>query len=319
MEIHPIQGEAKRGRLGHDGLVPLNFFARVRPRLPLAAADGHDEAYSPPAEGCDLLGTGVDHLRAYLKLHPTRLATLHELCAPVGDHLRAVQSDAAADSLRRFFPWAAQAAASGEPTLWEAILQDLLDSTAGGPGLTVTPVIAIISRAMSDILYGSEDNGLLFAASDARTTAIRLVHDVPSLMPAVTELVLLSRDAIGLRAARVGLHSILLHRRVPNVDSEDLFELQRTGPLSATQLARPELYDRVRSMIDFRTLSVWASDLSVARNWPAGADAGTQSALVMSIRVPVSSLWFAPRSNDREFFISPEAIRLDHVEVLHRV
>lgn len=287
--------------------------------MPLAAADGHDESYSPPAEGCDLLGTGVDHLRAYLKLHPTRLERLQKLCEPVGEHIRVAQDGDTDDSLRRFFPRTVQAAADSRSALWEAILQDLLDSTAGGPGLTITPVIAIISRAMSDVLYGSEDNGLLFAASEARTTAIQLVHDVPSLLPAVTELVVLSRDAIGLRAARIGLHSVLLHRRVPNVDAEDLFELQRTGPLSAAQLAVPVLYDRVRSMVEFRTLSVWASDLAAARNWPPGADAGAQSSLVLSIRVPVSSLWFAPRSNDREFFISPEAIRLDHVEVLHRV
>ena len=305
--------------MGHDGVVSPNFFARVRRRLPITAVDGHDEEYSPPAEGCDLLGTDVDHIRSYLKLHPARLETINELCAPVGEHLRAAQDNATSDPLRRYFPQAAEAVAHGRPDLWEAILQDVLDSTAGGPGLTVTPVIALISRAMSDILYGSEDNGLLFAASEARTTAIQLVDDCPALMPAITELVLLSRDAIGLRAARTDLHSVLLHRRVPNVSAEDLFELQRSGPLSTAQLAEPGLYDTVRSMIDFRTLSVWASDLSAARDWPLGADLGTQSCLVLSIRVPVSSLWFAPRSNDREFLVSPEAIRLDHVEVLHRV
>jgi hypothetical protein len=295
--------------------MPPNFLARMRPRLPLVGAHGQDEAYSPPAEGCDLLGTGVDHLRAYLTLHPTRMETLIELCAPVGEHMR---SDNDSGLPATVLPRTAEAVAVGEPAVWEALLQELLDSTAGGPGLTVTPLIVLMSRAMSNILYSSDDNGMLFAASEARETANEVVAEMPDLLPAITELVSLSRDAIGLRAARIGLDTVLLHRRVSTVSAEDIFRLQQLGPLSRPQLDDPDVANTVLSMVRFRTLSTWASDLPVARDWPLGEDPGTLSSLVLSIRVPITSLWFAPRSNDREFLISPDAITLEHVEILHR-
>lgn len=290
----------------------------MRPRLPRVVLDGQDPSYAPAAEGCDLLGTGVDHLRAYLKLRPARLDALTELCVPIGEHMRAQQS-AGSPSQCSVFVHTSRAVAERRPALWEALVEDLLDATAGGPGLTSTPLVVLLSRAISNTVYGSEDSGLLFAASEARTTANSLVESLPSLMPAITEIALLSRDAIGLRAARIGLRSVLLHRRVTSVSAEDIFRLHQLGPLSSAQLAQPDIADIVRSMVHFRTLSVWASDLAAARDWPAGADPGTQSCMVLSIRVPVSSLWFAPRSNDREFLLSPEGIRLDHVEVLHRV
>ncbi|MFU8948037.1 hypothetical protein ACLRGF_15045 [Mycetocola zhadangensis] len=296
-----------------------NFLARMRPRLPRAVSHGQDESYSPAAEGCDLLGTGVDHLRAYLTLHPARLEALRALCVPITDHLRGRLDRSPSESSCGVFPHTLAAVADGQPEVWEGMLRDLLDATAGGPGLTVTPLVVLMSRAISGVLYDSEDNGLLFASSEARAAAQELLEDLPELMPVITEMVLLSRDAIVLRAARVGLDSVLLHRRVPTVSREDIFRLHQLGPLSGKQLADPEISDFVRSTVTFRTLSVWASDLPVARNWPLGADPGTQSAMVLSIRVPVTSLWLAPRSNDREFLISPEAIQLEHVEVLHRV
>jgi hypothetical protein len=295
------------------------FLARLRPRLPLAVSHGQDESYSPAAEGCDLLGTGVDHLGAYLKLHPARLTALVEMCQPVAEEMRAALAAAADDRIRRTFPATANVVATGFGQVWDALARDLLDATAGGPGLTNEPLIVLMSKAISNVLFASDDNGLLYAASEAREAAAWLDDVMPSLLPAITELGVLSRDAIGLRAARVGLDSVLLHRRVPNVAAEDVFRLQRLAPLSPSQLATPEVSDLVRSMVRFRTLSVWASDLPVVRDWPLGDDPGTTSSVVLSIRVPVTSLWFAPRSNDREFLISPEALSLDHVEVLHRV
>ena len=300
-----------------NGRVSFSFLTRMRPRP--AASHGQDTSYSPPAEGCDLLGTGVDHLRAYLMTHPTRRETLQDLCAPIGEHMRTTLASSPNGSSCAVFPHAMAAVATGHPDLWEALLQDFLDSTSGGPGLTVTPLVVLMSRAISNILYDSDDNGLLFAASEARTTATQLADDLPTLLPAITCFVALSREAIGLRAARIGLDSVLLHRRVPNVSAEEIFTLQRLGPLGPTQLADPDISSTVHAMAQFRTLSTWATDLSAARDWPLGADPGTQSSVVISIRVPVASLWLAPRSQDREFLISPEGVVLDHVEVLHRV
>ncbi|MCP2030890.1 hypothetical protein L1277_000954 [Okibacterium sp. HSC-33S16] len=296
-----------------------SLLARLRPRLPRVASHGEDESYAPAAEGCDLLGTGVDHLRAYLTLHPAKLAVLLERCEPVVEEMRAALEAWPDDGIPQIFPATTAVVTSGSGEVWEGLARDLLDATAGGPGLTNAPLIVLMSKAIATVLYDSDDNGLLYAASAARTTAARLDDVMPSLMPAVTELVLLSRDAIGLRAARVGLDSVLLHRRVPNVAAEDVFRLQRLTPLSRSRLADPEVSDLVRSIVRFRTLSVWASDLPVVRDWAPGEDPGTQSSVVLSIRVPVTSLWFAPRSNDREFLISPDGVSLEHVEVLHRV
>ncbi|RLQ86161.1 hypothetical protein D9V28_04825 [Mycetocola zhadangensis] len=297
--------------------VTLSFLSRMRQRP--VASHGQDTSYSPPAEGCDLLGTGVDHLRAYLRTQPTRLETLEELCAPIGEHLRTALDEPQRTSSRSVFSHSLAAVAAGQPVLWEALLQDLLDATSGGPGLTVTPLLVLMSRAISNVLYDSDDNGLFFAASEARTTANRLVDELPTLLPAITIFVTSSRDAIGLRAARMGLDSVLLHRRIPNISAEDILALHRMGPLGREQLADPDTANALRAMAPFRTLSAWASDISAARDWPLGDDPGTPSSVVVSIRVPVTSLWFAPRSHDREFLISPEGVVLDHVEVLHRV
>lgn len=299
--------------------MPPNFLARLRPRLPFAGSNGHDAAYSPPIEGGALLGTGVDHLRAYLTLHPTRLDTLNRLCAPIGEHIRQVQNSTKTCAPCTVFAHTSRAVSEQRPALWEALFQDLLDSTAGGPGLTMTPLIVLMSSAISEIIYSSADSGLLFASSEARAAAAELTAQMPFLMPAVTELVKVSRDAIGLRAARVGVDSVLVHRRFTTVMAADIVRLHQLGPLSGSEPIDQDIVDTVMSMVSLRTLAVWSADIAFSRNWLPGQDPGTQSSVVLSIRVPVASVWLAPCPHRNDFLISPDDLTLAHVEVLHRV
>lgn len=299
--------------------MPPSFLARLRPRRPFAGPHGQDEGYVPAMEGAELLGTGVDHLRAYLMLHPTRLEALNQLCAPIGDHIRAKLSSPAECAPCTIFTHTTRAVSEGRPALWEALLQDLLDSTGEGPGLTVSPLIVLMSGAISEIIYASSDTGLLFASSEARAAAAALREQMPFLMPAVIELVSVSRDAIGLRAARIGIDSVLVHRRFSTVMPADILRLHTLGPRASSQPVDADVVDTVMSMVPLRTLAVWSANLADARNWPAGEDPGTQSSVVLSIRAPVSSLWLAPCPNRKDFLISPDDLTLAHVEVLHRV
>ncbi len=301
----------------HDGTMPPKFLTRMRPRLSFADTHGHDEAYAPPIEGMELLGTGVDQLRAYLMLHPARLEELTRLCAPIGEHI-AERITAAGCVPCATFAHTTRAVTEKRPALWEALFQDLLDSTADGPGLTVSPLIVLMSGAISEIIYASKDRGLLFASSEAREAAAELREQMPSLMPAVIELVTVSRDAIRVRAARIGIESVLVHRRFSTVKPADILRLHQLGPL-AGEWVDEDLVDTVMSMVPVRTLAVWSASLATARHWPAGEDPGTQSSVVLSIRAPVASLWLAPCPNRMDFLLSPGELALAHVDVLHRV
>lgn len=280
----------------------------------MVVAPAPHEAYSPAPEGDALLGTGPDQLRAYLVLHPTRAASLEAACLPLRNRLRAVADDeAATDDVASMLPHSFAAARNDEQTIWDAVFTDLSDATQGGPGITLSPLAVLMSAAVSRSVHDTEDDGLLFVSSDARAVADRLLDEVPGFGGVVGELMDVSRSTIAARATQAGVESVLLHRRFRMTESADAVRLHQLEDDSSA-----ELLSRVAADVDYHSLSVWFSDIAVARDWSPSADPASTSVVVLSIRVPVSSVWLAPRSDTREFLISAEALTPEHVEVLNR-
>ena len=264
-------------------------------------------------EGDALLGTGADQLRAYLVLHPTRAATIEAACLPLRKHLRAIDADAGGTGdIAALLPHSFAAARREDQTIWDAVFSDLGDATQGGPGITLSPLVVLMSAAISRSVHDAEDEGLLFASSDARSVADRLLDDVPGFADVVAELLDVSRSTIAARATQAGIDSVLVHRRFRMTESLDAVRLQELDGNSSA-----ELLSLVADDIDYHTLSVWFSDIEVARDWSPSADPASTSVVVLSARVPVSSIWLAPRSS-REFLISAEALIPEHIEVLNR-
>lgn len=293
--------------------MPNKFFARFRRRAPVVAAPGQDEAYSPAPEGDALLGTGADQLRAYLVLHPRRAAALEAACLPLRNRLLAADEAGDVSELAVVLPQCARAAAANAPTLWDALFTDLVDATQGGPGITLSPLVVLMSTAISRSVYGSADQGLLYVSSEARSTADRLLADVPGIEKVVADLMEISRSTIAARATQAGIDSVLVHRRFRMTEAMDAVLLQQleSGPPA-------ELVHRVADDIDFHTLSVWFADIRVARDWTPSADPASTSVVVLSVRVPVSSIWLAPRRESGELLISADALVPEHSEVLNR-
>lgn len=294
--------------------MPNKFFARLLRRAPVVATPGQDEAYSPAPEGAALLDTGADQLRAYLVLHPRRAAALEAACLPLRNRLLdlAAAGDTASD-LAAMLPHCARAAATNAPTLWDAVFTDLVEATQGGPGITMSPLVVLMSTAISRSVYGSEDEGLLYVSSEARSTADELVADVPGIGQVIADLMEISRSTIAARATQAGIDSVLVHRRFRMTEATDAVLLHQleNGPPG-------DLVHRVAEDIDFHTLSVWFADIRVARDWSPSADPASTSVVILSVRVPVSSIWLAPRRERGELLISAEALVPEHSEVLNR-
>lgn len=279
----------------------------------MVTAPVRDEVYSPEPEGDAILGTGADQLRAYLVTHPTRAAALEAACLPLRRRLLAVTEwDASSDEIATLLPYSYRAATRGDPTLWDAVFTDLVEATQGGPGITTSPLVVLMSTAISRSVYASEDEGLLFVASEARSVADRLLGEVDGIDEVVAELMRVSRDTIAARATQAGIDTVLVHRRFRMTESLDAVQLhQLEGSATA------DLVTRVADDIDFHTMSVWFGDISVPRDWSPSADPASTSVVVLSVRVPVSSIWLAPRPG-REFLVSAESFVPEHIEVLNR-
>ncbi|MET0933310.1 MAG: hypothetical protein ABWX56_06315, partial [Mycetocola sp.] len=298
----------------HDWGVRNRFFARWRRRAPVVTAPSQDEVYSPAPEGEAILGTGADQLRAYLMTHPTRAAALEAACLPLRDRLSASSGpDAASDEIATLLPHTSQAVTSNDPTIWDAVFTDLGEATQGGPGITLSPLVVLMSTAISRSVYESEDEGLLFVASEARSVADRLLAEVEGIDAIVAELMAISRDTIAARATQAGLESVLVHRRFRMTETLDAVQLHQLESLPSA-----DLVTAVADDLDFHTLSVWFGDIAIPRNWSPAADPASTSVAVLSVRVPVSSIWLAPRRDNSEFLISAESLVPEHVEVLNR-
>ncbi|MBG6238055.1 hypothetical protein IWX78_001010 [Mycetocola sp. CAN_C7] len=290
----------------------FNFLAWFQRRVPVAAPPGQDEDYSPVPEGEALLGTGPDQLRAWLLLHPRRAAALEAACAPLRERLASV-SDAEPSALSGRFPHSSRAARDPDATMWDALFSDLSEASSGGPGITLNPLAVLMSVAVSHAVYSSDDGGLLFVAADARSAADTIVDEIPGIGNVIADLLDVSRSTIAARATQAGITSILVHRRFTTSESPGvIIEHQLdSGPAST-------LVGRVAADIDFHTLSLWFDDIDIARDWSPAADPSSTSVVVLSVRVPVESIWMAPRRNSRDFLISAEALEPVHSEVLNR-
>ena len=282
--------------------------------MPVVTAPSQDEVYSPEPEGDAILGTGADQLRAYLVLHPNRAVALEMACTPLRERLRTVaETDAASDEVAAVLPHAYQAARRNDLTIWDAVFTDLGDATSGGPGITLSPLVVLMSIAISHSVYAAEDEGLLFVSSEARSEADRLVEGVPGISAVVADLMDISRSTIAARATQAGIDSVLVHRRFRMAESLDVMQLHQleNGPPA-------DLLTRVADDIDFHTLSVWFGDIAIPRSWSPSADPASTSVVVLSVRVPVPSIWLAPRRESPEFLISAESLVPEHIEVLNR-
>lgn len=295
------------------GSVPKRFFALMRRRSPLASTPGQDQDYSPVPEGDALLGTGADQLRAYLTLHPTRAASVESACLPLREYLLREQPAGDVDEILAMLPNSVRAVQESRPTLWDAVFTDLSEATRGGPGITMSPLVVLMSLAISRHVHGMEQEGLLYVASDARAIADRLLGEIPGFDDVVAELMDISRSTIAARATQARVGSVLVHRRFRVEGSLDVVMLQHLAQGRPTDLLK-----RVTADIDHHALSVWFGDIRIARDWQPATDPGSTSVVVLSVRVPVTSIWLAPRREYQEFLISAEALSPEHVEVLNR-
>ncbi|MET1053564.1 MAG: hypothetical protein ABWX65_13090 [Mycetocola sp.] len=292
----------------------FNFLAWFQRRAPAVDSLGQDEAYSPAPEGDALLGTGPDQLRAWLLLHPARAAALEASCAPLRERLAAVAETDSSGSLAEMFPNSSVAAADPEATMWDALFLDLVDATSDGPGITLNPLTVLMSTSVARALYSADDTGLFYVAADARSAAESLVAGIPQLGDAIADLLEVSRSTISARATQAGLTGILVHRRFRTSESpEVVIEHQLDDGASESSLV-----DRVAADIDFHTLSIWYDDIQTARDWSPAADPASTSVIVLSVRVPIASIWMAPRRTSRDFLISAEALEPVHSEILNR-
>ncbi len=294
--------------------MPRNFFNRLRRRAPVVVSPGQDAAYCPESDGDALLGTDADRLAAYLRTQPRRLAALEASCTPLRQRIRELQADEdPTGDVVRMLSHSVRAAAANAPTIWDAVFTDLVEATHGGPGITVNPLAVLMSRSVSRSVFGLEAEGLLYVSSEARRVADRLLEVIPGFGEVVDDLMAISRATVAARAVQAGVSSVLVHRRFRMTEAMDAVLAHQLDKTPA-----PDLVRRVADEIDFLPLSLWSTDIRVARDWSRAADPSSTSVVILSGRVPISSIWMAPRRQARELLISAEALMPEHSEVLHR-